>query len=102
MAAFLIGRFLHESVEHHRHRLDLVGAGLLTLGLVSLLFAATEGGQLWGWTSPITIALVAAAAALLVAFGLWERRIAEPLIDLELLKVRLSPPGLRSALSRAW
>jgi EmrB/QacA subfamily drug resistance transporter len=94
LAAFLIGRFLLERVEHHRHRLDLVGAGLLTLGLVSLLFAATEGGQLWGWTSPLTLALVAAAAALLVAFGLWERRIAEPLIDLELLKVPVIAAGL--------
>jgi EmrB/QacA subfamily drug resistance transporter len=94
LAAFLIGRFLHERVEHHRHRLDLVGAGLLTLGLVSLLFAATEGGQLWGWTSPITLALVAAAGALLLVFGLWERRIAEPLIDLELLKVPIIAAGL--------
>jgi EmrB/QacA subfamily drug resistance transporter len=94
LAAFLIGRFLHERVEHHRRRLDLVGAGLLTLGLVSLLFAATEGGQLWGWTSPITLALVAAAGALLLAFGFWERRIAEPLIDLELLKVPVIAAGL--------
>lgn len=94
LAAFLIGRFLRERVEHHRHRLDLVGAGLLTLGLVSLLFAATEGGQLWGWTSPITLALVAAAVALLLVFGLWERRIAEPLIDLELLKVPIIAAGL--------
>jgi predicted MFS family arabinose efflux permease len=94
MAAFLIGRFLHEHVEHRRHRLDLVGAGLLTLGLVSLLFAATEGGQLWGWTSPITLALVAAAVALLITFGLWERRIAEPLIDLGLLKVPVIAAGL--------
>jgi EmrB/QacA subfamily drug resistance transporter len=94
LAAFLIGRFLREHVEHHRHRLDLVGAGILTLGLVSLLFAATEGGQLWGWTSPITLGLVAAAVALLVAFGLWERRIAEPLIDLSLLKVPVIAAGL--------
>ena len=94
LAAFLIGRFLHEQVEHHRHRLDLVGAGLLTLGLVSLLFAATEGGQLWGWTSPITLAIIMAAVALLLLFGLWERRIAEPLIDLELLKVPVIAAGL--------
>jgi EmrB/QacA subfamily drug resistance transporter len=94
LAAILIGRFLHEKVEHHRHRLDLVGAGILTLGLVSLLFAATEGGQLWGWTSPITLVLIAAAAALLVAFLLFERRIAEPLIDLDLLRVPVIGAGL--------
>jgi EmrB/QacA subfamily drug resistance transporter len=94
LAAILIGRVLHEHVEHHRHRLDLVGAGILTLGLVSLLFAATEGGQLWGWTSPPTLGLVAAAAALLVAFVAFERRIAEPLIDLDLLRVPVIGAGL--------
>jgi EmrB/QacA subfamily drug resistance transporter len=94
LAAVLIGRFLHENVEHHRHRLDLVGAGILTLGLVSLLFAATEGGQLWGWTSPLTLGLVGAAFALLVAFVIFERRIAEPLIDLGLLRVPVIGAGL--------
>jgi hypothetical protein len=94
VAAVLIGRFLHEHVEHHRHRLDFVGAGILTLGLVSLLFAATEGGQLWGWTSPVTLGLVVAAFALLVSFIVFERRIAEPLIDLGLLRVPVIAAGL--------
>jgi EmrB/QacA subfamily drug resistance transporter len=94
LAAILIGRFLHERVERRRHRLDLVGAGILTLGLISLLFAATEGGQLWGWTSPITIGLVVAAAALLVGFMLFERSITEPLIDLDLLRVPVIAAGL--------
>jgi EmrB/QacA subfamily drug resistance transporter len=94
VAAVLIGRFLHEHVEHHRHRLDFVGAGILTLGLVSLLFAATEGGQLWGWTSPVTLGLVVAAFALLVSFVVFERRIAEPLIDLGLLRVPVIAAGL--------
>ncbi|MGA2513184.1 MAG: MDR family MFS transporter [Candidatus Limnocylindrales bacterium] len=94
IAAILIGRFLHERVEHHRHRLDFVGAGILTLGLVSLLFAATEGGQLWGWTSPITLGLVVAAFALLSSFVVFERRIAEPLIDLGLLRVPVIAAGL--------
>jgi len=94
IAAVLIGRFLHERVEHHRHRLDFVGAGILTLGLVSLLFAATEGGQLWGWTSPITLGLVVGAFALLVSFVVFERRIAEPLIDLGLLRVPVIAAGL--------
>ncbi len=94
MAAFLIGRFLRERVEHRRHRLDLLGAGILTLGLVSLLFAATEGGQLWGWTSLVTLGLVAAAVALLLAFVAFERHIAEPLIDLGLLGVPVIAAGL--------
>jgi MFS family permease len=94
VAAVLIGRFLHERVEHHRHRLDFGGAGILTLGLVSLLFAATEGGQLWGWTSPLTLGLVVVAFALLASFVVFERRIAEPLIDLGLLRVPVIAAGL--------
>jgi EmrB/QacA subfamily drug resistance transporter len=94
LAAVLIGRFLHEQVEHHRHRLDLAGAGILTLGLISLLFAAVEGGQLWGWTSPITLGLVGAALALLVAFVVFETRVAEPLIDLGLLRIPVIGAGL--------
>ena len=94
LAAVLIGRFLHERVEHHRHRLDLVGAGILTMSLVSLLFAATEGGQLWGWTSPVTLGLVVGAFALMAAFIVFERRIAEPLIDLALLRVPVIAAGL--------
>jgi len=94
VAAFLIGRYLHEHVEHHRHRLDLAGAAILTAGLVALLFAATEGGQLWGWTSPLTFGLVAAAVLLVVAFVAFERRAAEPLIDLGLIEVPVIAAGL--------
>ncbi len=94
IAAFLIGRFLHEHVQLHRHRIDLAGAAILSLGLVSLLFAATEGGQLWGWTSPVTIGLFVVSVALIVAFAAFERRIAEPLIDLSLLSVPVIGAGL--------
>jgi EmrB/QacA subfamily drug resistance transporter len=94
LAAMLIGRFLHERVEHHQHKLDLVGAAILTLGLVSLLFAAVEGGQLWGWTSPVTLGLVIAAFALLAVFVVFERRVPEPLIDLGLLRIPVIAAGL--------
>jgi predicted MFS family arabinose efflux permease len=64
------------------------------MSLVSLLFAATEGGQLWGWTSPVTLGLVVGAFALMAAFIVFERRIAEPLIDLALLRVPVIAAGL--------
>ena len=94
VAALMISRFLHEHAEHHRHRLDLVGAALLTAGLVSLIFAATEGGALWGWASPITIGMVVTALALIVVFVVFERRIPEPLIDMDLMTI----PIIRAAL----
>jgi EmrB/QacA subfamily drug resistance transporter len=94
IGAVLIGRYLYERMEHHRHRLDLGGAAILTVGLVALLFAATEGGQLWGWTSPATLGLVGAAFAMLAGFVIFERRVAEPLIDLSLLGVPVIAAGL--------
>jgi EmrB/QacA subfamily drug resistance transporter len=94
VAAFMIGRFLHEKTEHHRHRLDLVGAALLTGGFVALIFAASEGGALWGWTSPVTLGLVALSVLQLGLFVVVERRVAEPLIDLGLLSI----PIIRAAL----
>ncbi len=94
VAALLIGRFLHENVEHHRHKLDLAGAAMLSLSMVGLLFAALEGGQLWGWTSPLTLGLVATSLLLFVAFLAYERRVAEPLIDLGLIGVPVIGAGL--------
>jgi EmrB/QacA subfamily drug resistance transporter len=94
VAALLIGRFLHEHLVRHRHRLDLAGAAILTAALVALLFDALEGGELWGWTSPLTIGLVAASLALLAVFWAWERRLDEPLIDLGLLEVPVIRAGL--------
>ena len=48
-----------------------------------------EGGQAWAWTSPTSIAVFAAGAALLVAFALVERRAAEPVLPLWVLRRRL-------------
>lgn len=61
-----------------RHRLDLVGVMLATLGLAGVVFGLVEG-QRYGWGAiagaRITIPeVMIAGAALLVAFGFWERR----------------------------
>lgn len=61
-------------------RLDLPGAALLGLGLVSLLLALTQGPT-WGWTSARTLGLFALAAALFVVLLTVERSRRDPLID---------------------
>ncbi|MFF4247351.1 MFS transporter [Streptomyces sp. NPDC001822] len=62
-------------------RFDLVGALGLSLGLVSLLVPVTKGAS-WGWTSPLTLGLMAAAVVILVLWGLFELRSKTPLVDL--------------------
>ncbi|XVV16031.1 MFS transporter [Actinoplanes sp. CA-131856] len=68
-----------------RGRLDLAGVALLAVG-VTLPLLAVSRGNAWGWTSARTLVLLAAGLIVLVVFGLVERRIAQPLVDLGLLR----------------
>jgi EmrB/QacA subfamily drug resistance transporter len=68
-------------------RLDLVGTFILSVGLVSLLLAISEGAN-WGWGDAKTIGLLVLGAAALIAFVLVELRVAEPLIDVRLFRHR--------------
>lgn len=68
-------------------RSDLPGAVTFAGGLAAALFVASSGSQV-GWTSPLTVALLAVAAALLVAFVVIERRAPAPLVDLALFRNR--------------
>ncbi|MGI4894993.1 MAG: MFS transporter, partial [Janthinobacterium lividum] len=66
-------------------RLDVTGAALLAAGLVALLLAIAQGEE-WGWSSPVELLLLAAAAVLL---GVWVRhqlRCAAPIVQLRLLR----------------
>ncbi|CAM3340581.1 MFS transporter [Kibdelosporangium persicum] len=62
-------------------RFDPLGALLLSSALVCLFLAVSQGGTR-GWTGGLTLGSFAAAATLLVLFGAWELRTAQPLIDL--------------------
>jgi EmrB/QacA subfamily drug resistance transporter len=74
---------------------DLRGAALSGVALFSLLLALSEG-QGWGWTSPATLALVAAFLILGIAFLATERRTLLPLLDLALFRIRPFSFGLAS------
>jgi MFS family permease len=60
---------------------DLPGALGLSAGLVLFLLPITKGSD-WGWTSGTTLGLFAAAAVVLVLWGVMELRITAPLVDL--------------------
>jgi MFS transporter, DHA2 family, multidrug resistance protein len=61
-------------------RIDVLGAVLSIAGLVALVYAIVEGPN--GWTEPKVLAGFGAAAVLLVAFVLWERRTSQPMLDI--------------------
>ena len=68
-------------------RLDLPGLALGGLGLLGLVFGIVRAETL-GWTSATVVGSIGAGVALLVAFGWWERRAAEPMLPLRFFRSR--------------
>jgi EmrB/QacA subfamily drug resistance transporter len=68
-------------------RLDVIGTAILSIGLVSVLLAISEGEK-WGWGDGKTIGLLALGAVALVVFVLVELRVSNPLIDVRLFRHR--------------
>jgi EmrB/QacA subfamily drug resistance transporter len=68
-----------------RHRLDVLGAGLMMAAAVPLLLALTWGGVRVPWLSAPIFALVAGSVMLALAFGWWLTRAPEPFLPLTLL-----------------
>ncbi|MGN0063005.1 MAG: MFS transporter [Nocardioides sp.] len=73
-------------------RTDVLGAGLIGVGLGGVLLALSRG-ETWGWTSVATLVTAGLGAALLAAFVVRTLRVPHPLVDLR-LAVR---PGLANA-----
>ncbi|HEY1487456.1 MAG TPA: MFS transporter, partial [Micromonosporaceae bacterium] len=68
-------------------RLDVVGAGVLSVSLVTLLLAVSEGGD-WGWGSATILTLFVVGLVTMVGFVIFELRVAEPLINMRLMALR--------------
>src|SRR6185369_4129929 len=68
--------------------LDLRGSLTFLAGLTGLVYGISRGG-LSGWTDPLVVWSLVAAAVLLPAFVLIERREKSPMLDLSLFKNRL-------------
>ncbi|RII98877.1 MULTISPECIES: MFS transporter [Clavibacter] len=68
-------------------RLDMLGTGILSIGLVALLLAISEGEK-WGWGDGKTVGLLGLGAVALVVFVFVELRAANPLIDVRLFRHR--------------
>jgi len=66
---------------------DRTGAGLVMVGLASLLFVVSEGEHV-GWTSPVILCLAGIAIVSLCWFARHELTFPDPLLDLTLFKNR--------------
>ena len=75
------------SSDPREARLDPPGALLAIAGLATLLYGIIEAPA-HGWTSPETLIVLGAGAALLFAFVRWELRTDHPMLDVRLFKNR--------------
>jgi len=74
-----------ESPSRSGGRVDLIGGGLLALGLGCLMLPLAQGVQ-WGWRDPRVPGLLVAAITVLLGFGWSQTRIRDPLVDLAALR----------------
>jgi MFS family permease len=87
LAAAVVPAPVRPAASGPARRLDVLGAVVIAAGLVALLLALEQGPD-WGWGSARTLGLLAVAIVLL---GLWwrhELRVADPLVDLRLVRNR--------------
>ncbi len=63
--------------------IDVMGSALVTVGLIGLTYGLIEGPSA-GWGTPGPLAALIAGVIVLVAFVLWERRAAEPIMPLDM------------------
>jgi predicted MFS family arabinose efflux permease len=87
VAAVLVHLYVPESPVKSPSRVDFAGATLLSIGLLALLLALTEGEN-WGWGSNRIVGLFAVAVVALVAWGLVETRVPDPMVDMRMLARR--------------
>jgi MFS family permease len=89
---------LREIATTRRAKIDWIGNILFAVGLGALLIAITNGirpygGHATGWTNPWIIAGLIGGTALLIVFCVFETKIAEPMFQMSLFKIRAFAAG---------
>jgi MFS family permease len=84
--------------ERHRSPIDWWGNVTFAVGLGAVLIGITQGIQPYGqhaegWTNPLVIGLLSGGVVLLWAFSVIERRVADPMFELSLFKIRAFTAG---------
>jgi predicted MFS family arabinose efflux permease len=82
----------NDAMQTRRSRIDLPGTLAASVGLFALVYGLSNA-ESHGWGSPVTIAGLAAGAALLATFIAVERRVEHPLLPLRVVADRARAGG---------
>ncbi|MDW6064366.1 MFS transporter [Streptomyces sp. FXJ1.4098] len=74
-------------VREERARMDWLGGALLGGGLTAMVYAIGQGAE-WGWTSGKLFTYLGAGVLAVIAFAVFESRVANPLFPLSMLSQR--------------
>ncbi len=86
LALSAVASRLHLPVHRREHKIDYLGAALLSASSVCALLATVWGGTTYAWASSQIVGLLVAAGVLAGAFIWCEKRAAEPIIPLRLFR----------------
>ncbi len=86
IGVLVAARVLQFAGFRERRTFDMLGFGLVTVGLAALLYAVSDANNA-GWMSAQTVLLGGLGGVLLVAFVLHELREPEPLIDVRMFTI---------------
>ncbi|GIF49122.1 EmrB/QacA subfamily drug resistance transporter [Asanoa ferruginea] len=84
VALLVLATRMHLPRYRTEHRIDYLGAGLLSVGITALVLITTWGGNQYDWGSPQILGLAALTVVSLAVFGVVERRAPEPILPLHL------------------
>ncbi|WAL63928.1 MDR family MFS transporter [Amycolatopsis cynarae] len=99
VALWMLARHFTENVPRRPHRVDYLGAALLTAGFTLVILGLLEGGVAWPWGSAPSVVIFVLAAVALIAFFFAERRATEPVLPLWVFGRRVLAGGNLVALT---
>ncbi|AVZ72738.1 EmrB/QacA family drug resistance transporter [Streptomyces lunaelactis] len=88
IALIVIAAVLHIPVRKTKHTIDYLGTFLIASVATCLVLVASLGGTTWAWGSAQIVGLAVLGAVLLVVFVYVERGVAEPVLPLNLFRIR--------------
>jgi EmrB/QacA subfamily drug resistance transporter len=89
IALFVIASVLHIPVRRTEHAIDYLGTALLGAAVTCAILLTKWGGSTYAWGSATIIGMGVLVVALIVVFCFVEQHAAEPVIPLNLFRIRV-------------